>query len=201
MPDARDEFQRHFALALPVFSANLRDWYHAQNGATTRLSTTTYIAARALEVWEALTRPEHTSTYWAHDNVSTWTEGAAWEHRRPGPDAVVDIAGTVLEARRPHRLRVTWANPTDGTAVRLADDDPRASRSGPSIATFDLSELEGITRLDVTHHGLADERERDALADAWAAILANLKSYLETGQPLPTPPWAVLAGIARARGG
>lgn len=197
MTGENDRFQHHFARALPVFWANLRDWCHAQHGSTTRLSTTTFIAGSAATVWDALTEPEHTSRYWAHHNISTWVEGDPWEHRRIGGAPVVDIAGTVLESRHPHRLRVTWAHPIDGTAVHLPDRVPPETDSGPSIATFELIELDGMTRLDVTHAGLADERERQALSDGWAAILANLKTYLETGRPLPAPPWGMLPGFVR----
>jgi hypothetical protein len=44
-------------------------------------------------------------------------------------------------------------------------------------------------RLTVTHEGLADAAERDEAAGGWAAVLSNLKSYLEVGRPLPQAPW------------
>ena len=52
-------------------------------------------------------------------------------------------------------------------------------------------------RLTVTHGDLAREDERDALAAGWAAVLSNLKTFLETGRPLPAPPWDMLPGFVR----
>jgi hypothetical protein len=49
----------------------------------------------------------------------------------------------------------------------------------------------GIVRLTVTHEDLTDEAERDEAAAGWAAVLSNLKSFLETGRPLPEVPWEV----------
>lgn len=37
------------------------------------------------------------------------------------------------------------------------------------------------------HRRLASEAERDALAAGWAAVLSNLKTFLETGRCRPTP--------------
>jgi hypothetical protein len=47
----------------------------------------------------------------------------------------------------------------------------------------------------VTHENLADESEREAAPSGWAAVLANLKSLLETGRPLPQAPWDMPLGV------
>jgi hypothetical protein len=62
---------------------------------------------------------------------------------------------------------------------------------------FELTSYATITRLTVTHDRLATAAERDALSAGWAAVLSNLKTFIETGQPLPTPPWEMLAGFVR----
>jgi hypothetical protein len=72
---------------------------------------------------------------------------------------------------------ITFAAPSAGT-----DDDP-------STVTFDIEPYQDIVRLTVTHEDLADREEYDAASAGWPAVLANLKSLLETGKVLPQPPW------------
>ncbi|MGH3856219.1 MAG: SRPBCC domain-containing protein, partial [Pseudonocardiaceae bacterium] len=69
---------------------------------------------------------------------------------------------------------------------------------GPSRVTFDIEPHGEIVRLTVTHENLADEAERDALTAGWPAVLSNLKSFLETGHPLPQAPWEMLPGFVRS---
>jgi uncharacterized protein YndB with AHSA1/START domain len=161
-----------------------------------------YLHAGAEAVWRALTDPELTAAYWAHRNESDWSAGSPWRHVRGDGSDVVDIEGTVLESAPPTRLVLTWANPGDGTAVAGADADAdpalaRAGTGGPSVARFDIEPHGEIVRLTVTHGNLGGEAERDALASGWAAVLSNLKSLLETGRPLPRPPWEMLPGFVR----
>ncbi|MGH3324766.1 MAG: SRPBCC domain-containing protein, partial [Streptomyces sp.] len=61
----------------------------------------------------------------------------------------------------------------------------------PSQVSFDIEPYEQIVRLTVTHENLKDEAERAEAAQGWAAVLSNLKSYLETGSPLSQQPWLV----------
>jgi uncharacterized protein YndB with AHSA1/START domain len=157
-----------------------------------------YLHSTPEEVWEALTDPGRTAVYWAHHNVSDWRAGSVWEHRRADGSGIADIAGTVLEGRAPSRLVLTWANPRDATPVAGVAAPPRGGRRRePSRVTFDLEPHRALVRLTVMHENLASPAERDALTAGWAAILSNLKTYLETGQPLPDPPWEALPGFVR----
>jgi hypothetical protein len=47
----------------------------------------------------------------------------------------------------------------------------------------------------VTHEGLPDEDALHAASLGWAAVLANLKSLLETGHVLPQAPWEMHAEL------
>lgn len=136
-----------------------------------------YIESAAETVWRALTDADRTAEYWGHSNVSDWQPGSRWEHRRTDGSHVADVVGTVLESTPPTRLVSTWAPP--------GGEPPQ----GPSRVTFGIEPYGEIVRLTVTHENLADEAERDAAARGWAAVLSNLKSYLETGRPLPEEPW------------
>jgi uncharacterized protein YndB with AHSA1/START domain len=57
------------------------------------------------------------------------------------------------------------------------------------VVTFDLEPGAGIVRLTVTHENLADGQALREISDGWPAVLANLKSLLETGDVLPEAPW------------
>ena len=72
-----------------------------------------------------------------------------------------------------------------------------------SKVTFDIEPYHDIVRLTVTHENLTDDGFEAASA-GWPAVLANLKSLLETGQILPQAPWemhAALRAAQMARGG
>jgi uncharacterized protein YndB with AHSA1/START domain/DNA-binding transcriptional ArsR family regulator len=138
----------------------------------------TYIRAGAEQVWHALTDADLTARYWGHANVSDWQPGSSWEHLRSDGSGTVDVAGRVLEADAPRRLVITFGSP-----------DGAEPPGGDSVVTFRLEEQGGIVRLTVTHENLADGRALGEISHGWPAVLANLKSLLETGEVLPEAPW------------
>jgi uncharacterized protein YndB with AHSA1/START domain len=140
----------------------------------------TYLEAAAEQVWHALTDAGLTADYWGHSNVSDWRTGSRWEHQRTDSARTPDVVGTVLDSSPPTRLLLTW------TAAGEA-----APAEGPSRVAFDIRPHGGIVRLTVTHQNLADQAEYDAAAAGWPAVLSNLKTFLETGSPLPQEPWLV----------
>jgi uncharacterized protein YndB with AHSA1/START domain len=138
----------------------------------------TYIAATRERVWDALLKPEFTRMYWGHDNVSDWTPGAAWEHRRNDPPHAVRITGKVVEIDRPRRLVLTWAFPDDAK-----------NEAAHTRVTFELDQIESMVKLTVTHADLTPGSDMDrGIREGWPRVLASLKSFLETGTALPT--WA-----------
>ena len=76
------------------------------------------------------------------------------------------------------RCLTTWAAPED------EGRDDKYSR-----VTFDIQPHADIVRLTVTHEDLADEAALSDAASGWSAVLSNLKSFIETGRPLPQEPW------------
>ena len=137
----------------------------------------TYIHSTPQRVWHALTDADLTAAYWGHSNVSDWKVGSAWEHRRLDGSEIADVVGTVLEVTPQTRLVMTF-------------DAPGAqSAEGPSTVTFLIEPYHDIVRLTVTHENLADSDALDEVSFGWPAVLANLKSLLETGHTLPQAPW------------
>ena len=138
----------------------------------------TYIRADAQQVWRALTDADLTARYWGHANVSDWQQGSTWEHRRVDGSGAVDVVGRVLETDPPTRLVITFEDSPDA-------ENPR----DPSVVTFLVEPHQEIVRLTVTHENLPDVEMLNGISSGWPAVLANLKSLLETGDVLPQAPW------------
>lgn len=147
----------------------------------------TYIQSTPERVWHALTDADLTAEYWGHSNVSDWQVGSTWEHRRTDGTDIADVVGTVLESTPPTRLVITFGEP---------DTEPA---DGPSTVTFHIEPYQDIVRLTVTHERLADQDAVDAVSVGWPAVMANLKSLLETGHALPQAPWEMHAELRAAQ--
>ncbi|MEU4623934.1 metalloregulator ArsR/SmtB family transcription factor [Actinoplanes sp. NPDC023801] len=141
----------------------------------------TYIHATPDRVWEALTSADLTGEFWGHNNVSDWRPGSPWEHVRTDGSGISDGGGVVLEADPPHRLVMTFGEPGSG--------------AGPdaSTVTFLIEPHHDIVRLSVTHENLPSDSDAEAVSHGWPAVMANLKSLLETGHVLPQAPWEMHA--------
>lgn len=146
----------------------------------------TYIHSTPERVWQALTDADLTGEYWGHRNVSDWQTGSPWEHQRVDGSGIADAVGTVLEATPPTRLVMTLAAPGD------------PSPTGSTVVIFDIEPHQDIIRLTVTHTNLADETALTEVSAGWPAVLANLKSLLETGHALPQAPWEMHADLRAA---
>ncbi len=136
----------------------------------------TYIRASAEQVWKALTDADLTARYWGHANVSDWQPGSTWEHRRADGSGIVDVVGQVIRTEAPSELVITF------------DDSPDEVRD-PSVVTFLIEPHQDIVRLTVTHENLPNREMLGGISRGWPAVLANLKSLLETGEVLPQAPW------------
>jgi uncharacterized protein YndB with AHSA1/START domain/DNA-binding transcriptional ArsR family regulator len=146
----------------------------------------TYIHSTPQRVWQALTDADLTADYWGHSNVSDWQVGSSWEHRRVDGSNIADVVGTVLESTPPTRLVITFGEPAQ----------PQADSS---TVTFQIEPYHDIVRLTVTHENLASEDDLHAASAGWPAVMANLKSLLETGHTLPQSPWEMHADLRAAQ--
>jgi uncharacterized protein YndB with AHSA1/START domain len=146
----------------------------------------TYIRATPETVWRALTDADLSAEYWGHRNVSDWLAGSHWEHQRTDGSAIADVVGTVLETMPPRRLVITFEAPgEEASHVR-------------SKVSFDIQPYHDIVRLTVTQDELAEDAFAAAAA-GWPAVMANLKSLLETGNVLPQAPWEMYAELRAAQ--
>ncbi len=141
----------------------------------TQFSYVTYIAATPEALWKALTDAEMTALYWGHANVSDHRPGSRWEHRRTDGSGIADIVGEVRESEAPRKLVLLWRAPADP--------------SGPaSEVSFVIEPKDGFVKLSLCHRDLAAGTYDETVA-GWSAVLSNLKTFLESGKPLPAPPW------------
>ncbi|MEV3924568.1 ArsR/SmtB family transcription factor [Actinomadura coerulea] len=173
------EFDRPRLRALSAIKTQAEEY--AMTGESTTVPTyvyVTYIRASAEQVWRALTDADLTARYWGHANISDWKPGSPWEHRRSDGSGVVDGVGRVLVAEPPTRLSITFE---DSPGV----EPPREA----SVVTFLVEPHHDIVRLTVTHENLPNEDMLNGISQGWPAVVANLKSLLETGDVLPQVPW------------
>ncbi len=150
----------------------------------------TYIHATPEQVWHALTDADLTASYWGHSNVSDWQPGSRWEHQRTDGSGIADVAGTVVQTDPPRRLVMTFDPPGDPSGQPPA---------GSSTVTFEIEPYHDIVRVTVIHENLAGQDAYRAVSAGWPAVLANLKSLLETGHVLPQPPWEMHADLRAAQ--
>ncbi|TYP86896.1 ArsR/SmtB family transcription factor [Blastococcus xanthinilyticus] len=146
----------------------------------------TYIRATPEQVWHALTDADLTARYWGHRNESDWQAGSTWRHVRTDGSGVSDVTGTVVETVPPERLVITFAGAED-------------QGEEPSQVTFTIEPHQDIVRLTVRHEGLPTPADHAAISAGWPAVLANLKSLLETGEVLPQAPWEMHAELREAQ--
>jgi uncharacterized protein YndB with AHSA1/START domain len=142
--------------------------------AESRFVYVTYIRTTPEKLWQALIDAEFTRQYWCETwQECAWKVGATWKLLAPGGQLA--DSGEVLECDPPRRLQLTWQN-------HLFAD---AHAEGHSRLTYELEPQEGAVKLTVTHEMARPESKLiDKVSQGWPAILASLKSLLETGAPL-----------------
>lgn len=134
----------------------------------------TYIASTPDKVWHALTTPDITEKYWYGTRVeSDWRIGSKVIYRRQG--AITD-EHVLLQAEPYKVLRHTF-RPTLGEIFR---------KEAPSKVCFEITDLGPLVRLTLTHDDFAENSAvYRACSESWPMLLSSLKTFLETGRPLP----------------
>jgi uncharacterized protein YndB with AHSA1/START domain len=149
-----------------------------------------YIKATPQAIWDAITQPEWTEKYgYGGRGVYELRPGGAYRgytseamRAMGAPELAID--GEVVEADPPHKLVLTW---------RMLMDESMIAE-GFTRLTYEISESKGpVTKLTVTHelegapilaHLMSGGMEDGGAGGGWNWILSDLKTLLETGDPL-----------------
>ena len=142
--------------------------------AESRFVYVTFIRTTPEKLWQALTDPEFTRRYWCETRQeSEWKPGASW--RIMAPDGRVADSGEVLEIEPHRRLVLKWRHELQA--------ELRAE--GYTRLTYELEPRGESVKLTVIHEiDRPDSKAIQAFSGGWPAILASLKSLLETGAAL-----------------
>ena len=136
-----------------------------------------YIRCTPERLWQAITSPDYTRRYFfGGQNESTWQPGTPY--RTLLDDGSTPFDGTILEARPPTRLVYTFHYV----------GDPETRLEQPSRVTWEITPMAPeMCKLSVVHDGFAEGElvTFRKVGGGWPFILSNLKTLLETGQPLP----------------
>jgi uncharacterized protein YndB with AHSA1/START domain len=136
----------------------------------------TYIETTPEKLWEALTSSEFTRRYWFNTEVrSDWKVGSPFALVMDGKTTDV---GEILEAIRPRRLAYTFKH--------VGNEELK--KEPASKVVFTLEPHGKVVKLTLTHEGFIEGGKMlDGISKGWPAILASLKSLLESGAPLAIP--------------
>jgi uncharacterized protein YndB with AHSA1/START domain len=145
----------------------------------------TYIKTTPERLWDALTSSEFSRRYWFGTELrSDWRVGSSLALVMEGTTNV----GEILEADRPRRLAYTFKH--------VLNEELRAEPATKVV--FALEPHGDLVKLTLTHEGFVEgSRLLDGISRGWPAIMSNLKSLLESGEPLAIPLAALdIEGIA-----
>jgi uncharacterized protein YndB with AHSA1/START domain len=141
-----------------------------------RLVNQIIIKAPRERVWDAITKPEFTSRYYYGCALKTdLSEGSEFTYHMPNGSPIVD--GKVVLADAPARLVHTYHS-----------NWPPMNEDGPTRVTWELQEMPGgVTKVTVVHEDFDGETAtyKGLQGGGWTWILSNMKSVLETGEPMP----------------
>ncbi len=157
----------------------------------------TYIEATPERVWQGLTDPAFTARYWRHPKsggytmATDWKKGATYDATWESGLVIRDPEQVVLESDPYRRLAYTWHTFTPAWAEAHGFDEETAAarRAEPrSQVAFDLEEsAPGVVKLTVVHQCFdPDSGVLQGVSQGWPAVVASLKTLLETGSPLPS---------------
>ncbi|GAA0959388.1 SRPBCC family protein [Kribbella koreensis] len=131
----------------------------------------TYIETTPERLWQALTSGAFTQLYWFGRRIeSDWAVGSPVRFYDSADDSLTD-SGEVLVYDEPKTLAYTFKNETVDGEV-------------PGRVTFSITPAgDSVVKLQVVHDQIAEDTV-EGWRNGWGPILANLKTYLETGRTL-----------------
>ena len=172
--------------------ADLKTALEQEPMTTTEFVYTTYINTTPERLWQALTEPSFTQRYWGLSLESDWAAGSAYTVAldRDGV-RIAHPEQVVLESEPYRRLSYTWHTftPEWAQAYGFSEEFQGSLAAEPrSKVTFEIEPAGPMVKLTVLHDGFEPgSTVLDGISQGWPAILASLKTLLETGEPLPSP--------------
>jgi uncharacterized protein YndB with AHSA1/START domain/DNA-binding transcriptional ArsR family regulator len=134
------------------------------------------INAPQARVWEAITKPEFTTRYYYGSALkSDLAVGSPFTYHMPNGAPVVE--GEVVLSDPPTRLVHTYHSLW-----------PPMNEDAPTKVTWELEPLPGgVTKVTVLHEDFQAETAtyKGMQSGGWPWILSNMKTLLETGEPMP----------------
>lgn len=134
------------------------------------------IKAAPERVWEAITQPEFTARYYYGSTLkSDLTVGSPFTYHMPDGSPIVE--GEVITSEPPtklvHSYHSLWSP---------------MSEDAPTTVTWELEAMPGgVTKVTVVHEEFQGETAtyKGLQSGGWSWILSNMKTLLETGEPMP----------------
>jgi uncharacterized protein YndB with AHSA1/START domain/DNA-binding transcriptional ArsR family regulator len=172
--------------------ADLKTALEQEPMTTTEFVYTTYINTTPERLWQALTEPSFTQRYWGLSLESDWAAGSAYTVTLDrGGVRIAHPEQVVLESEPYRRLSYTWHTftPEWAQAYGFSEEFQASLAAEPrSKVTFEIEPAGPMVKLTVLHDGFEPgSAVLDGISQGWPAILASLKTLLETGEPLPSP--------------
>ena len=134
------------------------------------------IRAPQERVWAAITTPEFTARYYYGSTLTTdLTVGSPFTYHMPNGAPIVE--GAVLASEPPTRLVHTYHSLW-----------PPMNEDAPTKVTWELEAMPGgVTKVTVVHEDFQRETATytGLQSGGWTWILSNMKTLLETGEPMP----------------
>src|SRR5580704_11508282 len=196
--DIAERWIHHYDRARAEALFDLKTALEADPMDQTTFVYTTYIHATPERVWQGLTDPTFTERYWRHPRSggvsyrTDWQKGSAYDvaYDEVGL-AVSDSGQVVLESDPPRRLAYTWHTFSPEWAAAHQFDEATAAAwraEERSKVAFDIEEAgEGVVKLTVVHDGFEPgSAVLEGVRGGWPAVIASLKTLLETGSALPS---------------
>jgi uncharacterized protein YndB with AHSA1/START domain/DNA-binding transcriptional ArsR family regulator len=160
---------------------------------------TTYIKATPEQLWQALIDPAFTRRYWGASFTSNWQAGSPmiWEYSGV---TIADPAQIVLESEPCSKLAYTWQTVTPEFAKVVGFGDEyfaKVAAERRSRVSFDIEPIGNGVKLTVVHEDFdLGSAMLESISNGWPLIIANLKTLLETGEPLSGGPEVPRRGSA-----
>ena len=148
---------------------------------------TTYIKTSPERLWQALTDPAFTRRWWQTTFDTDWSPGSTMTWDNNGI-VIADPEQIVLESEPFRHLAYTWHTFVPELNERMQLDSEvfaKLAHERRSRVAFDIEQVEEMVKLTVVH----DDFEPGSVAppmvqNGWPMFLSNLKTLLETGDPL-----------------